>query len=311
MTSGHVTRGQPTSGLTERVQRRLVDAGYGLGWGLTKRLPEAVAQAGFERLADQIWRRRGTGVRRLQANLRRVTPEAGAAELDDLSRAAMRSYLRYWCESFRLPVWSREQVLEGIVVHDEGILRDAYAAGRGVVIPLPHLANWDLAGAWACLTGMPLTTVAERLEPERLFRRFVEYRESLGMEVLPLTGGDGSSLRTLISRVRQGRLVCLVADRDLSTSGVEVSLLAAAARMPSGPAAIARATGAALIPATLAYDGPRLAITFHQPVVPVAGPDGVRAMTQSVADVFSQGIRAHPQDWHMLQKVFVDDLDSR
>ncbi|MDQ4008265.1 MAG: phosphatidylinositol mannoside acyltransferase [Actinomycetota bacterium] len=288
-----------------------VDAAYGLGWALTRRLPEPVAQAAFARVGDQIWRRGGRGVQRLRANLRRARPEAGDAELDTLTRAAVRSYLRYWCEAFRLPVWSRAQVLERIVVHDEHLLRDAYAEGRGVVVPLPHLANWDLAGAWACLTGMPLTTVAERLEPERLFQRFVAYRERLGMEVLPLTGGEASPLRTLCDRARGGRLICLVADRDLTATGLQVRLLGAPARLPGGPAMVARTTGAALVPATLAYEGPRLHITIHPPVEHVAGREGIRAMTQRVADAFTRGIRAHPQDWHMLQTVFVDDLDPR
>ena len=295
-------------GLTpSRISGRAGDAAYGLGWALTKRLPEPVAQAAFAQIADQIWRRGGSGVRRLQANLRRARPEADDAEIARLSRAAMRSYLRYWCEAFRLPAWSREQVLERVVVHDEHILRDAYASGRGVVAPLPHLANWDLAGVWACMTGMPLTTVAERLEPERLFRRFVAYRESLGMEVLPLTGGD-PPIRTLFDRARDGGLICLVADRDLSAGGVEVDLLGRPARLPAGPAMIARTTGAVLMPVTLAYEGPRLHVRLYEPVPPKPGADGVRAMTQQVADAFSEGIRAHPQDWHMLQKVFVEDL---
>jgi phosphatidylinositol dimannoside acyltransferase len=291
------------------MSSRAVDGAYALGWAVTKRLPEPVAQAAFARLADQIWRGRGRGVRRLQANLRRACPEGSDADIEALTRAAMRSYLRYWCEAFRLPVWSREQVLERIVVHDEHILRDAHADGRGVVTALPHLANWDLAGAWACLTGMPLTTVAERLEPERLFRRFVDYREGLGMEVLPLTGAGGSPVRALFDRARQGRLICLVADRDLSASGLQVRLLGHPARLPAGPAMVARTTGAPLVPVTLAYDGPRMHITMHEPVEPVSGRDGVRLMTQGVADAFSRGIRVHPQDWHMLQKVFVEDLE--
>ncbi|MGH3354356.1 MAG: phosphatidylinositol mannoside acyltransferase [Nocardioidaceae bacterium] len=291
------------------MTNRLVDAAYGLGWAVTRHLPEPVAHAAFARMADQIWRRQGSGVRRLQANLRRACPEATDAEIDELSRQGVRSYLRYWCEAFRLPVWSRDLVLERMVVHHEHRLRDAYAEGRGVVIPLPHLANWDMAGAWACMTGMPLTTVAERLQPERLFRRFVAYRESLGMEVLPLTGGAEPPLRTLFARARAGRLICLVADRDLSASGVEVQLLGAPARLPGGPAAIARTTGAPLLPATLAYDGPRMHLTVHERVAPVTGSEGLREMTQGVADAFSEAIRAHPQDWHMLQRVFTDDLE--
>jgi phosphatidylinositol dimannoside acyltransferase len=129
------------------------------------------------------------------------------------------------------------------------------------------------------------------------------------MEVLPLTGAGGSPVRALFDRARQGRLICLVADRDLSASGLQVRLLGHPARLPAGPAMVARTTGAPLVPVTLAYDGPRMHITMHEPVEPVSGRDGVRLMTQGVADAFSRGIRAHPQDWHMLQKVFVEDLE--
>jgi KDO2-lipid IV(A) lauroyltransferase len=43
-------------------------------------------------------------------------------------------------------------------------------------------------------------------------------------------------------------------------------------------------------------------------------PDGnrkekVARMSQQLAAVFEQGIREHPQDWHMLQRVFTADLD--
>lgn len=293
------------------MRRQMVDAAYAAGWAMSKRVPERVAYAVFARVADQAWRRGGAGVRQLQANLRRACPDATDAEVDRLAHEGMRSYFRYWCEAFRLPVWTREQVLGRVVMHREHLLRDAYAEGRGVVTALPHLANWDLAGAWACASGMPLTTVAERLEPERLFRRFLAYRESLGMEVLPLTGGDGPPVRTLVERAREGRLICLVADRDLSAGGLEVELLGRAARLPAGPAMVARTTGAPLLPVTLAYMGRELHVTLHPRVEHRPGRDGIRDMTQELADAFSEGIRAHPQDWHMLQKVFVDDLDTR
>ncbi|MFY9916612.1 MAG: phosphatidylinositol mannoside acyltransferase, partial [Nocardioidaceae bacterium] len=176
------------------------------------------------------------------------------------------------------------------------------------IVALPHMANWDLAGAWACLTGMPVTTVAERLRPESLYDRFVSYRESLGMEVVALTGAV-HPVQAMRAALQRGRLVCLLADRDLSGSGVEVDLLGEAARLPGGPAVLARMTGAPLVAATLSYAGPLLRINFSDPVPVVRGKDGVRAMTQTVADAFSTGIRRTPQDWHMLQRVFVADLD--
>ena len=124
-------------------------------------------------------------------------------------RAAVRSYLRYWCESFRLPSWPIDDLVRRTRVVGEEHLRAPQSQGRGVVAALPHMGNWDWAGAWACATDMPLTTVAERLEPARLFEEFVAYRRGLGMEILPLTGADLSD-PTLVRRLsaRAGWSAC-------------------------------------------------------------------------------------------------------
>ncbi len=295
------------------ARERVTDAAFLAGWRAVRWLPESVADRVFARLADVAWRRRAAGVGQLERNLRRVVgPDMPAHALRELSRAAVRSYFRYWEEAFRLPSWSREQILARIRVENEQLLRGAYASDRGVVVALPHCANWDLAGAWAASTGMPLTTVAERLKPESLFDRFVAYRESLGMEVLPLTG-DAAVYRRLVERLRAGGMVCLVADRDLTAAGVQVHFFGEATKMPAGPASLARATGAALLPATLWYDERRLNLRIHEEVcVPAGGTRAqqVAAMTQRVAEVFEPSIREHPQDWHMLQPLWLSDLRS-
>ncbi len=110
--------------------------------------------------------------------------------------------------------------------------------------------------------------------------------------------------------MRAGGFVCLLADRDLTRSGVEVTLCGERARVPRGPAMLARRTGAALVPATLAYVGDDMEITFHPEVEHDAGEDGIGVMMQAVADAFTTGFGEHPQDWHMMQTVFVDDLAS-
>jgi lauroyl/myristoyl acyltransferase len=194
-------------------------------------------------------------------------------------------------------------------------MREAVTSGRGTVFVLPHMGNWDQAGAWlAGVAGVPFTTVAERLEPASLFDRFVTFRESLGMEVIPLTGGERPPFEVLAERLRSGGTLCLVGDRDLTSTGVEVDFFGSPARMPAGPAALARDTGAALIPATLSFwDDRDWRIRFHPEVAPADTGDratDVRAMTQAVADSFAEGIRDYPQDWHMLQRVWVADLDT-
>ncbi|MFF8291852.1 phosphatidylinositol mannoside acyltransferase [Streptomyces sp. NPDC016309] len=294
------------------VGERVTDALYGLGWSAVKKLPEPVAAGLGRRIADTAWKRRGKGVLRLESNLARVVPDASPARLAELSRAGMRSYMRYWMESFRLPAWSAERVGESVDVKDVHQLTDGLAAGRGVILALPHMANWDLAGVWVTRAlGVPFTTVAERLKPETLYDRFVAYRESLGMEVLPHTGG--SAFGTLARRLRAGGLVCLVADRDLSTSGVEVKFFGETARMPAGPAMLAQQTGALLLPVTLWYDGsPVMKGRVHAPVdVPETGTraEKTSSMTQALADAFATGIADHPEDWHMLQRLWLADLD--
>jgi phosphatidylinositol dimannoside acyltransferase len=284
-------------------------AGYLSGWRVVRLLSERRAQALFRRVADEVYRRRGAGVRRLRSNLGRVRPDLADDALEDLTREAVRSYLRYWCETFRLPSWPLDDLVRRTRTVDEHLVREALALGHGVVVPLPHMANWDWAGAWACAEVSPLWTVAERLRPERLYDEFVAYRRTLGMTILPLSGGEAAFPR-LEGWVRAGGLVCLLADRDLTRTGVEVRLCDAAARLPRGPALLARRTGAPLVPVTLHYEGDTMTLTFHPAVPHADGDDGLRAMTQGVADAFTRALREHPQDWHMMQRVFVDDAPS-
>lgn len=291
------------------VRDRLVARGYSAAGWAVRTAPERTVAASLRVVADRIWARRGAGVARLESNLARAVPGAEPAALRALSRRAMRSYLQYWAEMFRLPSWSDDEVRSRVVAHDEARLRDPLASGRGVVAALPHMGNWDLAGAWACAEGMPLTTVAERLRPESLYDDFVRYRQSLGMTVLPLTGGP-PTMPVLQERLEAGGFVCLLADRDLSRHAVTVRLLGHDARLPVGPALLARRTGAVLLPSTSSYDddGRTMNLRFHDPVEVPDGDDGVLRATAAVAAVFSTEIARHPVDWHMLQRVFVDDL---
>ncbi|GGX38418.1 lipid A biosynthesis lauroyl acyltransferase [Streptomyces chartreusis] len=243
-----------------------------------------------------------------------MVPDASPERLAELSRAGMRSYLRYWMESFRLPAWSPERIRNGFDPKDVHHLTDGLASDRGVILALPHLGNWDLAGAWVTTKlETPFTTVAERLKPETLYDRFVAYREGLGMEVLPHSGG--TAFGTLARRLRDGGLVCLVSDRDLSASGVEVDFFGATARMPAGPALLAQQTGALLLPVTLWYDdSPVMQGRVHPPIeVPESGTraEKTSVMTQALADAFASGIAEHPEDWHMLQRLWLDDLEPR
>jgi KDO2-lipid IV(A) lauroyltransferase len=274
----------------------LVAAGFVTAWRGVRRLPEGAAHALFRVAADILHRQNGGGVRRLRQNLAVAAPDA---DLDALTRRAVRSYLRYWCEAFRLPAWPIDDLVARTRTVGEHHLRDAYRT-TGAVVALPHTANWDWAGAWACATGMPVVAVAERLQPARLYDEFVAFRHSIGMDIIPADGPG--AVDQLAAYLGDGRLVCLLSDRDMSRTGLEVDLLGRRARVPAGPAVLARRTGAALVPASFAYSGRDMEMTFH---APVPHHDDPGRMMQVVADAFTAGIRAHPEDWHMMQRVFV------
>jgi KDO2-lipid IV(A) lauroyltransferase len=298
---------------------RLQAAGYGLIATLATTFPESLLRPVFRIGADIAWRRRGRGVRQLERNLRRVVgPDVPDDEIAALARAAMRSYARYWLEFFRLPVLRRERIVGRMSVAGKERLDAVMAAGRGAILALPHSGNWDHAGAWVALQGYPFATVAERLKPESLFDRFVAVRERLGMEVIALTGGR-NAFAVLLDRLRAGKLVCLVTERDIAASGVEVEFFGEKTTMPAGPAALAVATGAALLPVGIWFTedggpGGGWGGVIHPEVAPPAGVSRraqIAAMTQAMADAFASDIAAHPRDWHMLQPLWPADRAAR
>jgi KDO2-lipid IV(A) lauroyltransferase len=280
--------------------------GYRIGWGLLRAVPERLAVVVFRLGADLAWRRQGKGARRLRSNLERVLgPDCPAERLDAVAREGMRSYARYWLEVFRLSVIPQEQILARMDISGLEQLFEARERGKGVIAALPHSGNWDHAGAFLVLSGMPFTTVAERLEPAEVFERFLAFRESLGMEVVPLTGGEQPPFRILADRLRSNGALCLLSDRDLSKHGVPVRFFGAQATMPAGPARLALDTGATLVPAVLWFTDEGWGCKVYPPVEHT----DVATMTQAVADAFAESIAAHPQDWHMLQRLWTEDLE--
>jgi KDO2-lipid IV(A) lauroyltransferase len=288
------------------VQDRLIETGYAAGWRLVRALPLPVARSLFRAAADRAYRKGGPGTQRLRRNLAHVV---GEDRLEATVRAGLRSYARYWLEAFRLPSQSKEQFLAGFKISPEHYdwLKSSVADGHGVVLALPHVGNWDAAAAWVASNEWPMVTVAERLKPAGVFDQFVAYREKLGMEVLPLTGGRRAPLDVLGERLGQGFMVALLGDRDLSRSGVEVEFFGGRTRMPAGPAILAIRHGSPLFAVDLSFNETQTVAVLRRVVPPTQGPldQRVKQTTQALADAYAAGIADHPQDWHMLQKLWL------
>lgn len=291
-----------------RLADRAADLGYAAGWRVVRALPEGFARRLFDTGADYA-ARRGGGPQQLRRNLARVLGTAPDQVPDELVRASLRSYARYWREAFRLPSMDLDETAVSIDDAIEGRehLDAALAAGRGAILALPHSGNWDLAGVWCVRHTGGLATVAERLRPEALYKRFVEYREGLGFEIFPLTGGETPPFVELAERLRENKVVCLLGERDLARKGVPVTFFGEPTRMPAGPAKLALETGAALLPVHCWFTDDGWGFRVH-PEIDVTG--GVETATQTLADRFAADIAAHPADWHMLQPLWLDDLSE-
>jgi lauroyl/myristoyl acyltransferase len=290
------------------VKGLLITAAYRAGWAFARIMPEQVAAGVFQWGADLATRRNGPGVAQLRRNLARVVPRAGAAELDELVARGMRSYARYWCETFRLrrsDVAAVHEAVERTATGQEN-LQAACAEGNGVILALPHCGSWDLAGVWLLGHTDQVSVVVQRLRPESLFRSFTRARERLGFDVVPSSGGSSRPTEHLAQRLRAGGVVCLFADRDLTANGVPVSFFNGTTRMPAGPAYLAATTGAALLPVGTWFTETGWGMRVHPPVK-VNGVDGIPAATQALADVFAADIAAHPEDWHMLQRLWLTE----
>ena len=276
-------------------------------WRLVGVMPERLAYAIGSRVSDYVYKKNGKGVKRLRSNYARVKPDLAGSDLAALTKAGMRSYLRYWIDTFRLNKWSKEFIIQNTTVQNEHLLRDPIKSKQGCLVVLPHAGNWDHAAAYFCSTGINLSTVAEKLKPEAIFLKFLEHRQSIGIEVLHT---EQKVIPILLERLNEGKLVALVADRDLSKSGVEVEFLNGTAKMPSGPARLILNSKAAFISAYITYTKTGINIEFQEiGPIPTSGTEDekITALTQLMANNFAKGIKQTPVDWHMLQRIWVDE----
>ena len=272
-------------------------------------VPERIDVALARALGVKIGMRSSKRVH-LENNLTRVLAAPGelvdAQLLQRFVRRGFANYGQYWAEGAKLPalgpetITSRFRIAEGLE-----FLEDAFAQGRGVVIALPHVGSWEWGGSFISSLGMPMTAVAEELEPPELFAWFKSKREAIGIGI---EGLNAQSSTKLLNVLKDGGVVGLLCDRDVAGGGIEVDFFAARVTLPGGPATLALRTGAALV-AAACYTGPG---RDHFAVVTAPIPalrqgrlrEDVTRVTQLVAHELEGLIRRAPEQWHVLEERF-------
>jgi KDO2-lipid IV(A) lauroyltransferase len=301
---GGRARGTPSRSLTDPTV-----AAFKLGAVVARAMPPSIA--------DLTARAAGLGVAQFSAgrraqverNLRRVRgPDFRGAALRRAVAATFESYARYWAESFRLPGTSPAVLDAGMSHRGWNHVEEGLAAGRGVILALPHLGGWEWAGFWlAEVQRRPVTVVVEALDPPELFEWFAELRRAFGMNIVPLDADAGTAV---VRALRANHVVCLLCDRDIGGGGVEVEFFGERTLLPAGPATLSLRTGAPILPVAVYF-------RRHDHLGDVHGPlpaeregrlrDDVVRVTQRLAHALEDLIRAAPEQWHLLQPNWPSD----
>lgn len=260
--------------------------------------------AGFT--MSEVWRAKRPVVR---SNLRRALgPEADEATIERFVAKAFDSYARYWVEAARVGALRSDQIESMFSIEGFEPFREAMARGRGVIIALPHVGSWEYGGRWLAQQGYPMTTVGELLEPPELFEWFTSQRAALGLTVLP--PGPETTVR-LLETLRSGRVVGLLADRDIGGNGVEVEFFGEKTTLPAGPALLSLRAGAPLVTCAIFQ---RPGGLFHAVIQPALDSsrtgrlrEDVQRLTEEMAHGLEALIRLAPEQWHLFQPNWPSD----
>jgi phosphatidylinositol dimannoside acyltransferase len=277
---------------------------YLASWRIVRFLPRKIAIKLFQYFAQMAYKRNGKSVVQLRKNLAVVTKLSGD-DLEQVVKLGMASYGRYWAEAFQLPSYSDKAISRLVRISNPEILLAPLKSNQGVIVAVPHLGNWDLAGRWFAKQAGEVITVAEALKPERVFDAFVQYRKSIGLIAYP--AGSRSTVPALKQALESGKLIALVADRDMSSSGIEVEFCGEICTMPAGPASLAYATNSVLTTACLFNESDHLAGFIDSPIEfdrRLPREAAIKLATQQIADRFTQYVTEHPEDWHVLQRLW-------
>jgi len=295
----------------ESLKDRLSYAGFAAVERLATALPEAWGRNLFDLGGEAAFFLAPKTRRVVESNLARVLGrEPGSPEVRAAAREAFHSYARYWFEAFRVRVMPDQEVLNRFRIDGREHLERFVREGKGAIMALPHMGNWDAAGKWVALQGWRISAVAELLRPERVFRLFLDHRKALGLNVVPLDD-DRKVGEDLVRLLGENHVLALVSDRDLKGRGVLVEMFGEKRRMPAGPALLALATESPLMACSV-YDTADGWLIVMRPVE-VERTGNLRAdvvaLTRRLAAEFERSIAAAPTQWHMFQPAW-DEADA-
>ncbi|HEY5503102.1 MAG TPA: phosphatidylinositol mannoside acyltransferase [Candidatus Anoxymicrobiaceae bacterium] len=249
--------------------------------------------------------------RQVEKNMRRALgPGATDEEVKRTAFRAGRCYADYYVDIFWLPTQARESVLEKFGRINEAGLEAAVAAGKGLIVVLPHYGSWEAGAVYLSSLG-PFAAVAEVLKPPELFDMFVRLRAAVGIDIFPYDSKPETRDR-MVEALQGGTTLALLSDRDLKGTGVAVEFFGERTTLPPGPAVLAMRSGSPIVCVNVRnVDGGWVGHAMDPIQVEAEGDKEeiiARTMQQMAANL-EVLIREDPAQWHMFMPAWPSDRE--
>lgn len=223
--------------------------------------------------------------------------EKSAGELRAIARRVFENLGKNAFELIRFPRINEKNIDALVTIDNPARLNRAFEKGAGVIIITAHIGNWELMAATLRLKGYPGVTVGRRIYFHK-YDRYLNYlRKTHDVNVVY----RDDSPREILKILKENRIVGIVADQDVdSVAGVFVNFFGHPAYTPAGPAALAKTTGAPLVPVFIIRKNGRHVLFVEEPVELADTADKEKDLvenTQRWSNVVESYIRRYPEQW--------------
>lgn len=242
------------------------------------------------------------------ANLKAIFPDKSKAEIRAIRRRMFHNFAKYLVDFFRSPnnspeYWKKNTNVEGFEHFDQALKK-----GKGVIVLTAHIGNWEMGGQLIGRAGYPFYVVALPHANPAVNRFFDSRRETGGMQVIPF----GKAARASLQVLKQNKLIALVGDRDFSKDrGIVVDFFGRPTYLPKGPAVLAIAMGAPIVPGFMIRNPDD---TFTLKVLPpieagegkkASDDNDIREVIDRYKPVIEDFIKRYPEQWYMFRQFWI------
>lgn len=245
-----------------------------------------------------LGRRRATAMENLTAAKIATSP----VHADWLTRAMFQNLGMMAAEVALIPILSRRRDVsrEIALVHPE-YMHDALRLGKGAIVSIGHLGNWETGSIGFCREIHKLHSVYRPLDYKPLDRLILRIRTSAGMGMIP----NEEAIPRIVRILKGGGTVALLTDQDARSDGVFINFFGRLASTLPTPAVLSLRFGTPIVPVNVYRTTTQIVVRFDPMIRPEAfsgDPDPRKAITQEVARRGEKFIREHPAQWFWLHR---------